>query len=128
MHGIPRPTEPGQPFKLGDYTLEEVKNFIKKARAKSSPGQDGVPYKVYKRCPKLVVWLFLILRKAWREKCISQRWARTEGIYLPKEPNSTSLSQFRPISLLNTDGKIFLGVLAKRVLTYFQGKHHSAED
>ena len=118
MPGIPRPTQPGVKFKLGDYTLEEVKNFVKKARAKSSPGQDGVPYKVYKRCPKLLVWLFLILKKAWKEKHASQRWARTEGIYLPKEPDSTSLSQFRPISLLNTDGKIFLGVLAKRVLTY----------
>ena len=55
MAGIPRPTELGHPFSLGDYTLEEVKNFIKEARAKSVPGQDGVPYKVYKRCQRLWV-------------------------------------------------------------------------
>ena len=116
MAGIPRPTEPGHPFRLGDYTLEEVKNFIKKARAKSAPGQDGVPYKVYKRCPKLVGWLFLILKRSWKQKHISQRWARTEGLYMPKEPDSTTIAQCRPISLGNTDGKIFLGVLAKRVL------------
>lgn len=121
MNGIPRPTEPGIAFNLGELTMYEMRSFVKKARAKSSQGQDGVPYKVYKRCPKLVKWLFLILKKAWENKFISKRWARKEGIYIPKEADAKSISQFRPIALGNTDGKIFLGILAKRVRNFLIG-------
>ena len=121
MSGIPRPTRPGILFQLGELTLIEMKSFIQKSRAKSSHGQDGVPYKVYKRCPKLVHWLFLILKKAWNEKFIIQRWAKTEGIYIPKEAGASSLSQFRLIALGNTDGKIFFGILAKRVRNFPSG-------
>ncbi|XP_066915397.1 uncharacterized protein [Clytia hemisphaerica] len=43
-----------------------------------------------------------------------------DGIYLPKEENSEQIGQFRPISLLNVDGNIYVGVLAKRTVDLLQ--------
>ena len=40
------------------------------------------------------------------------------NIYIPKEKNSKHLEQFRPISLLNVEGKIFFGVIAKRTMRF----------
>ena len=56
--GLKRPTHPGSPFDLGDLRKQEVDDFVKKARTKSCPGNDGISYKVYKRCGKLRKQLF----------------------------------------------------------------------
>ena len=41
-----------------------------------------------------------------------------DGVYIPKEQNSSGLNQFRPISLLNVEGKIFFSVMAGRLTKY----------
>ena len=41
---------------------------------------------------------------------------------MPKEKNSKNLEQFRPISLLNVEGKIFFGVIAKRMMRFVLNK------
>ena len=51
----------------------------------------------------------------WRNKDVADRWCIAEGIYLPKQERSEKLGEFRPISLLNVDGKIMFGILAKYV-------------
>ena len=118
MKGIPKPTAPGVKYDLSELRSREVDDFLKKARWSSSPGGDGVPYKVYKKCSKLRNRLFSILKRAWQEKKVAQRWATAEGVYIPKEENSSRLDQFRPISLLNVDGKIFFGIISKRSMRF----------
>ena len=39
-------------------------------------------------------------------------------MWIPKEQNSVGIGSFRPISLLNVEGKIFFGVFAKRLTTF----------
>ena len=41
-----------------------------------------------------------------------------DGVYIPKEQNSKDINQFRPISLLNVEGKIFFVVMASRLTKY----------
>ena len=41
-----------------------------------------------------------------------------EGVFIPKEQNSTEINQFRPITLLNVEGKIFFSVMASRLTKY----------
>ena len=118
MDGIPKPTRPGVQFETGNLRFKEVEQFIRKARSKSAPGQDRVPYKVYKQCPRLLNKLFLLLHRAWKEKVLPKRWTTAEGVYIPKEQDSRTLDQFRPISLLNVDGKVFFGVIAKRTMHF----------
>ena len=48
---IPRPPIPEQEFNTSYFKAEEVNTFVKKARAKSAPGMNGISYKLYKNCP-----------------------------------------------------------------------------
>ena len=41
-----------------------------------------------------------------------------DGVYIPKEQNLKDINQFRLISLLNVEGKIFFAVLASRLTKY----------
>ncbi|GFO24707.1 polyprotein [Plakobranchus ocellatus] len=47
-------------------SLQEVIAVVNKARAKSAPGPNGVPYLLYKRCPSVLKKLHKILRSAWK--------------------------------------------------------------
>lgn len=46
MHGLKKPPDPKVPFDTSDIKRKEMDELMKKARAKSSPGKDGVSYKV----------------------------------------------------------------------------------
>lgn len=48
-----------------------------------------------------------------------------EGIYLPKEETAKDIGQFRPVSLLNIDGKIFFEILGKRIIDFVRKKQFS---
>ena len=69
MTGLVRPTQPGVPFELGPLKINELENFLKKARSASAPGPNGIPYRVYKKCPKIRKWLFSVLKTAWNIGC-----------------------------------------------------------
>ena len=111
---------------MSDIKKREVDEFITKVRSKSSPGNDGVSYKVHKKCPRLRNSLFLLLRNMWERKNVAKRWEMAEGIYLPKEEKS-ALGQFRPISLLNIDGKIMFGIIAKRFISFVRNNGYVNE-
>ena len=59
-----------------------------------------------------------LLRVAHIKKFIAEDWGLADGIYIPKEKNSKYLEQFWPISLLNIEGKVFFGVIAKRMMRF----------
>ncbi|KAL7884725.1 hypothetical protein AOLI_G00074950 [Acnodon oligacanthus] len=52
------------------------------------------------------------------EKSIPAEWQEADGIFIPKEQNSTTISQFRSIVLLNMEGKFFFTVLAKWIARF----------
>jgi len=56
------------------------------------------------------------MKVAWERQVVPRVWCRAGGVFIPKERDATSISQFRPISLLN--GKIFFSIIAQRLSTY----------
>ena len=46
--------EPEIPTNTKEPSWKEVSDVVKKARSASSPGPNGIPYKVYKKCPKIL--------------------------------------------------------------------------
>lgn len=40
-------------FNANEPTWKEIQEVVKKARAASAPGPSGIPYRVYKKCPKI---------------------------------------------------------------------------
>nr|XP_034324819.1 uncharacterized protein LOC117689102 [Crassostrea gigas] len=110
--------EPEHIFDESEPTTKKVRDVIRKARAASAPGPNGIPYKVYKNCRRLTRRLWKHIRVIWRRGRLADSWNQAEGCYIPKEENSKNLSQFRTISLLDVEGKILLSVKANRMTRY----------
>ena len=70
MNKLIPPPVPKISFRLGALTKKEVDDRVKKARAKSGPGGDGVSYKVYKYCSQLRHYLYVLLKQLWKEKTL----------------------------------------------------------
>ena len=98
--------------------LGEIKDFVRKARAKSSLGINGISCKLYKKCSKILALLWKLLQEAYTKKFIVENWGVADGIHIPKKKRIQKIDQFQPISLLHIEGKIFFGVTAKRMMRY----------
>ena len=109
---------PSVNFISSEPTWKEIQEVVTASRARSAPGPSGVPYKVYKRCPELLRILWKVLRVIWRRGVVANQWRQAEGVWIPKEENSTKLEQFRTISLLSVEGKIFFSILSRRLTDF----------
>ena len=65
------------PPTAGDFTMittpptfREMANVLHKTRNKSAPGPNGIPYLIYKKCPKTSMLLHRLFIKFWNEKKI----------------------------------------------------------
>ena len=96
---------------LKNQPWKEVQDIVKKARAGSASEPSGLSYKLYKKCPKLLCRFWLLIRKLWKKGVIPDTWKKAE------EKDSKTIEQFRRISLLSVECKIF-SVLARRLTTY----------
>ncbi len=101
----------------------EVERIVRRARAASSPGPNGVPYRLYKNSPEVLRFLWRMMKVVWQKQAIPNAWRRAGGILIPKEKDSVDISQFRQISLLNVEGKIFFSVVAHRLAVYLEKNH-----
>merc|ERR1712228_773330 len=106
------------PFRSSPPTYKEFCSKLRKTRTKSTPGPNGVPYKVYKRCPSVARLLWQNLCAIWKENKISDSWREANGVFIPKEEGAFSVEKFRTISLLNVEGKIFFALKADRILDF----------
>ncbi|XP_062272394.1 LOW QUALITY PROTEIN: uncharacterized protein LOC133978067 [Scomber scombrus] len=112
------PAPPTTKFNLRELSLKEVEEVIKAARSSSTPGPSGVPYLVYKRCPELLRHLWKTLKVIWRRGRVVDQWRCAEGVWIPKEENSRNIDQFRTISLLSVEGKVFFSIVSRRLTEY----------
>ena len=124
LRDLPKPQDPTVMFDDSGIKLKEVRDFIHKARAGSAPGLNGISYKLYKNCPRVLRKLTVLLQQAWKKAIVPQEWFLADGILIPKEMQSKGITNFRPISLLNVEGKIFFGVLARRMTTFLMSNHY----
>lgn len=72
-------------------------------------------YVPYKRCPAILPILEQLFAKIWHSNEIPSNWAAASIQLLPKSTKLTEPSEFRPIALTNTIGKIFFAVISKRL-------------
>ena len=113
-----QPESPTTDFNMKEPSWKEIQDVVRAARTASAPGPSGVTYCVYKRCPGILNRLWRIMRKIWRRGKIAQQWRFAEGVWIPKEENSERIDQFRSISLLSTECKIFFSILSRRLSNY----------
>ncbi|KAK7912981.1 hypothetical protein WMY93_013192 [Mugilogobius chulae] len=102
----------------GPPTWKEIVNTVKRARSASAPGPNGIPYRLYKNAPGVLKYLWHQMKLAWKKVVIPKVWRRAGGIFIPKEKNSSTINQFRQISLLNVEGKMFFSIVAQRLSAF----------
>jgi len=105
------------PINPPEYQMEvcapkwkEVEQAVRKARASSSLGPNGVPYRVYKSASGVLQILCKLMKVAWEKLVVPRAWRRASGVFIHKEKDATSISQFCP--------KIFLTIIAQSLSTY----------
>jgi hypothetical protein len=111
----PEPPTVKRTYKWFPLTTKTITDCLKRRPNKSSPGADGIPYLVYKRCSHLLPYL----KHVYREQQRQQRTPLSNGIGIAKmlykgAANATDTdptaqpTNFRRICLSNTIGKLFM--------------------
>ena len=101
-----------------DFDEPEISTAIKNMQNNKSPGEDGLPIEFYK-----VFWLdikdYLIAsyKHSMAEGSLSITQKRGIISLLPKKKNLLFLKNWRPLTLLNVDYKIFAKLIATRLKT-----------
>ena len=88
----PHPLE--EKFNDSPLKLGEIKDFVRKARARSSPGINDISYKLYKRCPEILALFWKLLQEAHRKKLMAENWGLEDGIHIPKEKTPGKKNSF----------------------------------
>ena len=76
-----------------------------------------IPYKVYKLCPNICDYLFGLFKSCLQNCVVPVQWRIATEVYIPKSrsPDPNNIKDFRPMSLLNVEGKLFFSILSKRL-------------
>jgi hypothetical protein len=110
-------------------TYHEIKETIKSSKSGKSPGCDGIPNEVWKdevrnyekaekentERPDLIELLKMVLMDIDKYGPIDQSFAEARMILLYKKKDIRDIENYRPITLLNTDYKIYTTILTKRL-------------
>ena len=118
LAGLPEADEPTKLFDMEKLDWNTFQEKLRTRRNKSSPGPNGVPYTVYKRCPRVTWIMFRILCSLWKEQRVPLQWRIGEAILIPKTEDLSNPSLFRNITKTNTSGKLNMGMLADKMLEY----------
>ena len=115
--GLPDKPPLLKPFPTNCFYFEDFLQILSTQRNASAPWLNGIPYKVYKKCPKINKFLFKFFLSCMN-KGISplQRWSAKE-IVIPKvtPPTAHNISDFCPIALLNVEGKLFFSLVSRHL-------------
>jgi hypothetical protein len=112
---LPRPKLPCHLFSLRCPTASEIIRSIRKKRNGASPGLNGLPYVPFKKCPSLRLFIFKLAKKIWLSQDVPTNWAEAYIILLFKSGNLSNVSDFRPIAITSTIGKIFFSIVSDRL-------------
>ena len=94
-------------------TGEELSGVIKKMKANSAPGPDGLRYSAWKRLHPAVITA--ILNTCRINGRIPPLWKQSNTILIHKGGDQSNMDNWRPISLQNTLYKLYAGIVARRV-------------
>ena len=83
LRDLPKPQDPTVMFDDRGIKLKEVRDSVHKARADSAPGLNGISYKLYKNCLRVLRKLTVLLQQAWKKGIVPQEWCPADGIWIP---------------------------------------------
>ena len=120
LQGLPNLPEVKTCFNEKPLHRSLLNSIVKHKRNASRPGVNGIPYKVYKKCPNITNALFGIMKRVSQSGVVPLKWRISDGIFIPKveKPDSKLLTDYRQIALGNVEGKLFWSMVSDRFYKY----------
>ena len=116
LEGLPPEPPLLKKFNKSCFSFDEFLQILSLCRNASGPDLNGIPYKVYKKCPKIGKFFFKIFQTCFKRCEIPIQWGSAQEVYIPKVSTPTNkLSDFCPMALLNVEGKLFFSLVSKRL-------------
>ena len=100
-----------------EFNLPEIRNAVENVNNKKAPGEDGITGEIFKQAfetlPKYITAMY---NGCLRKGVFTKRWKCAKLIPVVKPgKDSDEVTKFRPIGLLNTEGKIMEKTLITRI-------------
>eukprot|EP00731_Ephydatia_muelleri_P007652 Em0003g1900a len=97
-------------------TVEEVRCALSQVKCNRAAGKDGIPAEllIYGG-EQALTFLHTICTEVWSSELIPKEWVDSIIVPLPKKGNLQLCDNWRGISLLSVEGKVFARVLANRI-------------
>ena len=120
LEGLPSEPLLLKNFNKSCFSYDDFLDIVSSRRNASAPGRNGIPYKVYKKCPRISKFLFKVFQACFKRCEIPIQWRSAQEIFIPKvsSPSENKLSDFRPMAFLNVEGKLFFSLVSKRLETH----------
>ena len=101
---------------LGDITIQEVKDAIRKLKNGKAPGDDGVCAEMLKAeeqaTPQI---LHQLIQDIWNSENIPENWKTGTIVKIPKKGDLSMCGNWRGITLLSLTSKIFTRIILQRI-------------
>uniref|UniRef100_A0A670IZE6 Reverse transcriptase domain-containing protein n=1 Tax=Podarcis muralis TaxID=64176 RepID=A0A670IZE6_PODMU len=106
--------------------IDEIKDIIKDLKKGKAPGPDGYTGRYYKEMESILLTpMQEVMNNILRERELPETWKEALITLIPKQDSDLlQTKNYRPISLLNIDYKIFAGILAKRLKSILRESIH----
>ena len=134
LKDIPLPPLPGLPdapvvqvpFVTTRFDFKKFQKLLVTRRNGSSPGSNGIPYKVYKRCDMIASFLFDIFNRCAKNGVVPIMWRHAFVSFVPKvdSPSDSNILDFRQIALINVESKLFFSLVSSRLTNHIVHKNH----
>uniref|UniRef100_A0A670KLE6 Reverse transcriptase domain-containing protein n=1 Tax=Podarcis muralis TaxID=64176 RepID=A0A670KLE6_PODMU len=117
LNGLPELSQEKRSILNCKITQQEIEDAIQNMQLGKSPGPDGLTSKYYKILKDyLTLPLMEVCNQIMGGGRAPETWKEAFITLIPKvETEKTQLRNYRPISLLNVDYKIFADILASRL-------------
>ena len=126
----PECTVPAKEIPWEPITKQEITRTLQRAKKRTAPGEDGIPTMVWSQIwPYISTIVTCIFAASIDLGHHPQRWKVAKIVVLRKPGKSdyTLPGAYRPISLLNTLGKLLEAVVARR-LSHYTEKYNLLPD
>ena len=96
-------------------SIEEIKEATNNLLKDKAPGIDGIPAEFFQTFEFATEWLYEILLEAGRNKKLTQTMRTSVVKLLFKKGDRKQIGNYRPLSLANSDYKIFAKAITERI-------------